>query len=166
MPYRIQGKCIYKKDGGAKVGCTKGDVHKYMAALHANASESVDDINNEDTKELIKRLIRENFGLFIKDESPDSISFDITSKNIPVGNIVIGRPLRNFGKDALEILSISIKKGETNLIIAEKAIVALFEIYPDINRLVMQPELASKDFWYKLGGQRIDSEYMIIFRGH
>lgn len=41
MPYEIKGKCIYKKDGGAKVGCTKGDVHKYMAALHANVDEDI-----------------------------------------------------------------------------------------------------------------------------
>ena len=44
MPYthrKVGNKqCIYKKDGGAKVGCTKGDVHKYLAALHANANES------------------------------------------------------------------------------------------------------------------------------
>ncbi len=45
MPYEIKGKCIYKKDGGAKVGCTKGDVHKYLAALHANANESIDKSN-------------------------------------------------------------------------------------------------------------------------
>jgi hypothetical protein len=49
MPYEIRGKCIYKKDGGAKVGCTKGDVHKYMAALHTNvvneeATEKYNDI--------------------------------------------------------------------------------------------------------------------------
>jgi hypothetical protein len=41
MPYKVKGQCIYKKEGGAKVGCTKGDVNKYLAALHAN----VDDIN-------------------------------------------------------------------------------------------------------------------------
>ena len=43
MPYAIKGKCIYKKrlDGklGKLVGCTKGDVHKYMAALQANVKE-------------------------------------------------------------------------------------------------------------------------------
>jgi hypothetical protein len=41
MPYKVKGQCIYKKDGGAKVGCTKGDVNKYLAALHANVDESV-----------------------------------------------------------------------------------------------------------------------------
>lgn len=40
MPYKVKGQCIYKKDGGAKVGCTKGDVNKYLAALHANVDES------------------------------------------------------------------------------------------------------------------------------
>ena len=43
MPYKVKGQCVYKKDGGAKVGCTKGDVNKYLAALHAN----VDDVNEE-----------------------------------------------------------------------------------------------------------------------
>ena len=42
MPYKIRGKCIYKKDTGKKVGCTKGSVKKYMKALHANVKESLD----------------------------------------------------------------------------------------------------------------------------
>ena len=49
MPYthkKIGDKeCVYKKDTGAKVGCTKGDVNKYLAALHANANESVTETN-------------------------------------------------------------------------------------------------------------------------
>lgn len=39
MPYEIRGKCIYRKDTGKKVGCTDGDVHKYMAALQANTKD-------------------------------------------------------------------------------------------------------------------------------
>lgn len=46
MPYKVKGKCIYKKksDGslGKKVGCTKGSVDKYLSALHANVNESQD----------------------------------------------------------------------------------------------------------------------------
>lgn len=45
MPYIIRGKCVYKKDTGKKVGCTKGSVDKYLAALHANANESIQEIN-------------------------------------------------------------------------------------------------------------------------
>lgn len=40
MPYKVKRKCIYKKDTGKKVGCTKGSVKKYLAALHANVDES------------------------------------------------------------------------------------------------------------------------------
>ena len=40
MPYKVKGQCVYKKDTGKKVGCTKGDVDKYLAALHANVDES------------------------------------------------------------------------------------------------------------------------------
>ena len=50
MPYthRKEGNknCVYKKDGGAKVGCTKGSVKKYLAALYANADESVTEADN------------------------------------------------------------------------------------------------------------------------
>ncbi len=46
MPYKVKGKCIYKKksDGslGKKVGCTKGSVDKYLSALHVNVNESQD----------------------------------------------------------------------------------------------------------------------------
>ena len=41
MPYVAKGKCVYKRDTGKKVGCTKGPVSKYLAALHANADEGV-----------------------------------------------------------------------------------------------------------------------------
>ena len=44
MPYIAKDKCVYKqtKDGkkGAKVGCTKGDVKKYLGALYANDPKS------------------------------------------------------------------------------------------------------------------------------
>jgi hypothetical protein len=45
MPYKVKGKCVYKKEDGSKVGCTKGNVNKYLAALHANANESINEIN-------------------------------------------------------------------------------------------------------------------------
>lgn len=40
MPYKVKGKCVYKKDTGEKVGCTRGSVKKYLAALHANVDET------------------------------------------------------------------------------------------------------------------------------
>ncbi len=45
MPYKVKGKCVYKKEDNLKVGCTKGSVDKYLAALHANANESVTEAN-------------------------------------------------------------------------------------------------------------------------
>jgi hypothetical protein len=45
MPYYSKEKCIYKKDTNKKVGCTKGPIKKYMAALHANVKESLSSQN-------------------------------------------------------------------------------------------------------------------------
>lgn len=159
MPYEVRGKCIYKKDGGAKVGCTKGSVKKYLAALHANANEST-------TKDLIKRLVRENISLFLKDETPEHCSFDILMNQIPVGRITMGQAPNNFGKDTLEIMNVVFKKNVNHLATAKKTIIKIFENYPDINRILIQPNVESRDFWFKLDGQRLSSKYMIILRGH
>lgn len=43
MPYFTKNKCVYKKTTGKKVGCTEGSVKKYLAALHANVKESVNE---------------------------------------------------------------------------------------------------------------------------
>ncbi len=61
MPYEIRGKCIYRKDTGAKVGCTKSDVHKYMAALqmHAHESEGINEVRRFVRKTLSESLISE-----------------------------------------------------------------------------------------------------------
>lgn len=40
MPYKIKGKCVFRKDTSKKVGCTKGSVKKYLGALHTNVKES------------------------------------------------------------------------------------------------------------------------------
>lgn len=57
MPYKIKGKCIYKKRTGKKVGCTKGSVKKYLAALQANVQESSRKNANLNFKRLILNII-------------------------------------------------------------------------------------------------------------
>lgn len=41
MPYTRKGNCVYKKDTGKKVGCSKSveKAKKYIKALHANVEE-------------------------------------------------------------------------------------------------------------------------------
>jgi len=60
MPYVVRGKCVYKKGKGGKpgkkVGCTKGSVKKYLAALHMHADESLD---RSLTKEELEEIIQE-----------------------------------------------------------------------------------------------------------
>lgn len=253
MPYthRKVGdeECVYKKDGGTKVGCTKGSIKKYLAALHANANESItenktpkifsytayrlptedelkeidscnlnaEEINKgfgytiigkgmadnknkkmiidaisklcsmypeneeykkalanakemkgrfitESNKPLIKRLIRENIGLFDTHSTNPTSTFHILDHKVRVGTVVIGQINKNFGKDTMEILSIYFNKDVNHLEIGKRTLLAIFEKYPDIQRIVVQPKPESRDFWYKLDGQRINDRFMIIFR--
>jgi GNAT superfamily N-acetyltransferase len=53
MPYVARGKCVYKRDTGAKVGCTKGSVKKYLAALHANVKTEEEQPSQETGVEIL-----------------------------------------------------------------------------------------------------------------
>ena len=54
MPYVVKDKCVYRKDTGKRVGCTKGSVKAYLKALHANAED--EEVIDSFTK-LYNRLI-------------------------------------------------------------------------------------------------------------
>jgi|10_taG_2_1085330.scaffolds.fasta_scaffold55853_3 hypothetical protein len=72
MPYVVRGKCVYKKGPGGKpgkkVGCTKGSVKKYLAALHMHADESLERSEPllELTKETLEEMIRAELDLILK----------------------------------------------------------------------------------------------------
>lgn len=68
MPYTARKVgdqyCVYKKDSGEKVGCTDGNkesLRKYLAALHLNANESVNEltINSVGVRELLRKIFRD-----------------------------------------------------------------------------------------------------------
>ena len=73
MPYTYKKvgdkQCVYKKDSGAKVGCTNGSIKKYLAALYANADESVTEANNlkgGKADKLSLKQISDKFGVSIE----------------------------------------------------------------------------------------------------
>jgi hypothetical protein len=84
MPYKhhkVNGKqCVYKADTGKKVGCTKGSVKKYLAALHAN----VPDAKNEEIEERMKIKLSE-IAKKIMESNKQNIM--LNGKEVEVGSI-------------------------------------------------------------------------------
>ena len=72
MPYKIVGKCIYNKDTGKKMGCTKGSVKKYLAALHAN----VPDAKKNEIRKKLTEIFRRSFG------KPITETAELNKKNV------------------------------------------------------------------------------------
>jgi cytochrome c553 len=125
MPYKIVGKCIFKKDGGAKVGCTDGDVHKYLAALHANVH-----------KESINTLAEMHGG------KADGMSIKDIAKRFKVKETEIDKQL-NLGK--------KVEREHTNNgeIAKEIAMDHLAE-FPDYYTRLAKMEKQAEDKWKKL----------------
>ena len=69
MPYKSKRKCVYKKDTGKKVGCTKGDVKDYLAALAINVKTENMENKLEGGKgdKMTPKKIADKFDVKVKD---------------------------------------------------------------------------------------------------
>jgi len=72
MPYKIKGKCIYNKDTGKKLGCTDGDVQRYLRALYAN----VPDAKKNEIRTKLKEIFRRSFANVINETA------ELNKKNV------------------------------------------------------------------------------------
>ena len=158
--------CVYKKDGGAKVGCTKGDINKYLAALHANADVSeTDEVKGieESTKNVIKTFLKEDIKSLIIDESPDTISVLVKYNDRNAGIIYL-TPANT--EDTMEIVGVKFKKDYDSQFIMGEAIKSLWGVFKDIKSFIVSPELEGVEKWNKFGFSRISPNYLIANRGH
>lgn len=68
MSYKVKGNCIYKKDSGKKVGCTSGNIKKYLSALMSNVTNEnnnslvfdLDTYDYSSGQDYIKATLRKN----------------------------------------------------------------------------------------------------------
>lgn len=110
MPYYPKGKCVYKKDTDKKVGCTKGPVKKYLAALYAA----------ENKKKKLKESQEEDL-LDFKSVLPDPrkkydylVTYSIDSQN----DLVIGHKNEEAETVFLHRLG-DIVHGKSNIVLAQ-----------------------------------------------
>ena len=94
MPYFTKHKCVYKKNTGKKVGCTKGSVKKYMNALHANIKECLNECY--DYKSTI----------ITDDKSEASVLFKLTNASVPAEiGLVFSMPHADYQYSIIRNLS-------------------------------------------------------------
>lgn len=98
MPYKAKGKCVYKKDTGKQVGCTKGSVKKYLAALHAN----VPDAKNEETTEPMKKIKLSEIAKKVMEErdwlNDPKKERDFEKSDVPIDQYEKERGLGRYGR--------------------------------------------------------------------
>jgi hypothetical protein len=87
MPYKAKGKCVYKADTGKKVGCTKGPVSKYLAALHANVPDAKHESQAEELKTTMKIKLSEIARKVMESNKPKSIM--LNGKQVDVNSIEV-----------------------------------------------------------------------------
>ena len=236
MPYTYRKVgdeyCVYKKDGGTKVGCTKGSIKKYLEALHANENvseidkikggladnKSIKDIADkhdttvkaiknelkkgekvekehtsnkdvakeiakdhtweddkyyenpmftkdlkESTKTIIKKILREEINLKVTDESPDTITILVEYNDRNAGIIMV--TTANIEK-TLEIVGVKFKPDYSTRFIISEAIKSLWEMFKNIDSIIVAPKPEGVEFWNKMGFNRISPNYLLKNRGH
>lgn len=112
MPYKAKGQCVYKADSGKKVGCTKGPVKKYLAALHTNVPDSknendgqvcdtcdgkgwyvVGDTNNPEQKQC--DACEGTGRKLVNEQDSQDIKVDITDIDVSITRVANGIPSKS-----------------------------------------------------------------------
>jgi predicted GNAT family N-acyltransferase len=117
----------------------------------------------EESKTIIKKLLKEEIDLQITDESPDTISILVQYNDRNAGIIMV-TPAN--AEDTLEIVAVKFKKDYETLHILDEAIKSLWDLFKDTKSIIVAPEAEGIAFWNKLGFSRISPNYLIHNRGH
>lgn len=114
----------------------------------------------------IKRLLREQVELDVKDETPDVTTYDIRHNERVVGRIAVA-PVKDMDY-TMEIVNITINPNDVyqamNLI--NKTIVSLWGEFESIHRFILTTKPESRAFWHKMGANRLNDNYLMLQRGH
>jgi len=101
MPYTARKVgdqyCVFKKDGGEKVGCTDGNeeaLRKYMAALHINAKENTMKISKlrNIIREIVKQVMSDGYDANQTNDLADAIQLAFKEKGDSIRQFSILEP--------------------------------------------------------------------------
>jgi ribulose bisphosphate carboxylase small subunit len=118
----------------------------------------------EETRSIIKKLLRENVKLSVTDEAPDSISVLVQYNDRNAGIITVTPSPKE--DDMLELVNLKFKEGYEEPHIMQDALNSLWSIFPNINSIIVAPEKESIAFWNRMRFNRISPNYLISNRGH
>ena len=121
MPYTARKVgdqyCVFKKDGGEKVGCTDGNkesLRKYMAALHLNAKENtmkISELRNM-IREIIRETMSESYDVNQRNDLADAIQLAFKEKGDSIRHFSILEPY--IAKLQFEVYPGDLEIGEWN----------------------------------------------------
>lgn len=120
----------------------------------------------EETRTLIKKLLKEAVDLSVTDETPDNMVYDIIYNGRRAGIIGCGKSPAGLDDQTLEITEFKLENAYQNINTANQAVRSLWQAYPDAQRLIVNIPESSAHFWGKLGFQRLNDSFYQLMRGH
>ena len=143
MPYKIVGKCIYNKDTGKKMGCTKGSVKRYLAALHANVTNEQKIQIKSKLKEVLRRSLKET----LLSETANSEVSDVTLKAELTKNKGINFEQFEINK-IKEIVKINNEDTDRGMELSFEKTIGENTFYFVIKKLINQADTSKTSFKY------------------
>jgi len=127
MPYTSRGKCVYKKGSRKKVGCTKGSVKRYLAALHANVVNE-----GEEPVEPNRNAIEKGY---------DSLIKFLNNKKVEASNVykILTSGEKLSKDDKKELVKFAVTLGQTAIFLLPGGSIPILA-YNIINKKIKKPE--------------------------
>jgi hypothetical protein len=120
----------------------------------------------ESTKGNIKRLFRESVEIEVTDETPDVYTYNVIYNGREVGVLGIGNATEI--DMAIELVFVKLRPDHQYkaMEIISEMILAIWDAFPDTHKILLTPQVKSRGFWHKMGGNRLNNDYLMILRGH
>ena len=126
--------------------------------------DKLEKVEESSIRTRIKQLLYENVKLSVTDETPLTTAFNLFSDGDLAGFIEVGRISPKMAEDTLEIVGLKVNPKFRGKNIGKEAVDAIWDKYPQIERLAIMATDESRPFWNRIGAHDAESGYMEITR--
>jgi hypothetical protein len=120
----------------------------------------------ERLKEYLSRVIREQVDLNVTDETNITTDYDIMYNGKKAGVLLLSTHNSSLPDDGIELVLLKIDEKFQGLKIGYEIVKQIWKLNPDINEIFLMPTQQSMGFWHKMGAQKMNDTYHVIYKNH
>jgi len=120
----------------------------------------------ESTKGNIKRLFRESVEVKLEGKVEEGSTYIVMYNDREVGTVGINNVTDMDRTIELVFVQLRADHQYKSMEIISEMLLAIWDAFPDTEKIILTPQPKSRAFWHKMGANRLNNDFLMILRGH